>query len=80
MEVKEHKIKVSEIIADYENDAETGKVVAYGGKLNVRPAYQREFVYKENQQKAVIRTVQQGFPLNVMYWAVNEDGTFEVID
>lgn len=80
MEVKEHKIKVSEIIAGYENDEETGRVEAYGGKLNVRPAYQREFVYKENQQKAVIRTVQQGFPLNVMYWAVNEDGTFEVID
>lgn len=70
MEVIEHKIKVREIIAGYENDEETGRVVAFGGRLNVRPAYQREFVYKENQQKAVIRTVQQGFPLNVMYWAV----------
>lgn len=80
MDVNEHKIKISEIVNGYENDEETGRVVAYGGKLNIRPAYQREFVYKENQQKAVIRTVRQGFPLNVMYWAVNEDGTFDVID
>lgn len=63
MQVIEHKIKVSEIVAGYENDEETGRVAAFGGKLNVRPAYQREFVYKEEQQKAVIRTVKQGFPL-----------------
>ena len=25
-------------------------------------------------------TIRKGFPLNVMYWAVNEDGTFEVLD
>ncbi len=80
MEVIEHKISIREIAEGYINDEETGQVLAYGGKLNVRPPYQREFVYKEEQQKAVIRTVMQKFPLNVMYWAVNDDGTFEVID
>ncbi len=80
MEVIEHKISVRALVAGYVNDEETRQVIAFGGKLNVRPAYQREFVYKEDQQKAVIRTIKQGFPLNVMYWAVNEDGTFEVID
>ena len=45
-----------------------------------RPPYQREFVYAEKQRNAVIDTVMKGFPLNVMYWATREDGTFEVID
>ena len=39
-----------------------------------------EFVYKDKQRDAVIETVRQGFPLNVMYWAKREDDTFEVID
>ena len=36
---------------------------------DVRPAYQREFVYKPEQQQAVIDTLSKGYPLNVMYWA-----------
>ena len=43
--------------------------MAFGGKLDVRPPYQREFVYKEKQRDAVIDSVVQNFPLNVMYWA-----------
>ena len=46
----------------------------------MRPPYQREFVYKDKQRDAVITTVNQGFPLNVMYWADKGDGTYEVID
>ena len=63
----------------YQDDAENG-VRAYGDLLDVRPPYQREFVYKDKQRDAVIETVRQGFPLNVMYWAKREDDTFEVID
>nr|WP_254616388.1 DUF262 domain-containing protein [Pseudomonas koreensis] len=55
-------------------------VQAYGGKLDVRPPYQREFVYKDKQRDAVLETLRRGFPLNVMYWAVQGDGNFEVID
>ena len=36
--------------------------------------------HDEKERNAVIKTLQKNFPLNVMYWAVNEDGTFEVID
>lgn len=46
----------------------------------MRPPYQREFVYKDKQRDAVIDTVLKGFPLNVMYWAVRDDGTFEIVD
>ena len=53
--------------------------MGYGGKLNIRPKYQREFVYKDAQRDAVITTLQKGFPLNVMYWVKNGD-TYEVLD
>ena len=79
MQIELHKITVRELTQDYEDNAEKG-VRAFGGKLDVRPPYQREFVYKDKQRDAVIDTLTQGFPLNVMYWAVRDDGTFEIID
>jgi len=79
MKIDLHKITVSEVVKGYQNSAEEG-VVGYGGKLDIRPKYQREFVYKDKQRDAVINTITKNFPLNVMYWAVREDGTFEVID
>ncbi|WP_373829653.1 HNH endonuclease family protein [Neisseria dentiae] len=79
MKIELKQITVRELVKDYQDSAENG-VRAYGGKLDVRPPYQREFVYKDKQRDAVIETVRQGFPLNVMYWAKRDDGTFEVID
>ena len=79
MQIELHKITVRELTEGYEDNNENG-VRAYGGRLDVRPPFQREFVYKEKQRDAVIDTLTQGFPLNVMYWAVREDGTFEIID
>ena len=80
MEIKLHEITVREVFEGYHNDEETGQVVAYGGKLNVRPAYQREFVYNDKMQSAVMHTVLNGFPLNVMYWSDNGNGTYEMLD
>ncbi|MBR1920641.1 MAG: DUF262 domain-containing protein [Kiritimatiellae bacterium] len=79
MNIELHRITVRELVEGYVDDAESG-VRGYGGLLDVRPAYQREFVYKEKERNAVISTVMRGFPLNVMYWAKNPDGTFEVMD
>lgn len=79
MKIDLHKIKVHEVIDGYKDSAEEG-VVAYGGKLDVRPKYQREFVYKDKQRDAVIDTVRQGFPLNVMYWVKSNKDSFEVLD
>ena len=72
-------IKVRDLFNGYQ-DNELDGVVAYGGKLDVRPAYQREFVYKREQQQAVIDTVSKGYPLNVMYWADQGGGRYELID
>ena len=71
MKIELHKITVRELTAGYDDNAENG-VKAFGGNLDVRPPYQREFVYKENQRNAVIDTLTNGFPLNVMYWACRE--------
>ena len=79
MKIDLHKITVRDVVDGYKDSAELG-VVAYGGRLNVRPKYQREFVYKDKQREEVIRTVRNGFPLNVMYWMTNDEGTFEVLD
>ena len=52
----------------------------YGGKLNIRPKYQREFVYKDKQRDEVINSINKEFPLNVMYWIENDEGGYEVLD
>jgi hypothetical protein len=78
MQIKLRKITVRELVAGYKNSEEEG-VIGYGGKLNIRPKYQREFVYGEKQKQAVIETVRKNFPLNTMYWVENEEG-FEVLD
>ena len=46
MKIDLHKISIRKVIAGYKDSAIEG-VTAYNGKLNVRPKYQREFVYKE---------------------------------
>lgn len=79
MKIELHKVTVEQICAGYVDNAEEG-VRAYGGKLDVRPPYQREFIYKDKQRNAVIETVRRNFPLNVMYWSVRDDGNYEVID
>ena len=80
MEIKLFEIPVRDVFGGYENNEETGQVVAYGGKLNVRPAYQREFVYDDKKKVAVMHSILHQFPLNVMYWSENEDGSYEMLD
>lgn len=79
MEINLKNITIRDLVKDYKSDPDGG-VSGYGGLLDIRPPYQREFVYNDKQREAVIDTVSKGFPLNVMYWAVRDDGTFEIID
>lgn len=79
MKIELHEIPLRDIAEGYVDNAEDG-VLGYGGRLNIRPKFQREFVYDEKKRNAVIDTINKGFPLNVMYWTKNEDGTFEVLD
>ena len=79
MEIELKKIKVKDLVENYSDKDHEG-VFGYGGKLDIRPQYQREFVYNPDQRSAVINSIFEDYPLNVMYWAVREDGRFEVID
>lgn len=79
MKIELKEITVKQLTDGYKDNAEDG-VVGFGGKLDIRPPYQREFIYKDKQRDAVINTLTKEFPLNVMYWAVRDDGTYEIID
>lgn len=82
MKIELQKITVRELTNAYEDNEEQG-VRGYGGKLDIRPPYQREFIYDEKKRAAVITTIKKGFPLNVMYWATRDEDAevpFEVLD
>lgn len=78
------KIEMREIplgqVADGWFDDDEGGVRALGGALDVRPPFQREFVYKDKQRDAVVRSAKRGFPINVMYWTDVGTGRYEVLD
>lgn len=83
MEIKRVSITIKDLCEGYVNDSETDieqGVYAYDGKLCVRPAFQRMFVYDKKQENAVIDTALKGFPLNIMYWVDNGDGTYDCLD
>lgn len=84
MNIEMHEISVRDVFEGYKDSAEAG-VVAYKNRLNVRPAFQREYIYTGEQRNEVVRTIRKKFPLNVMYWSVsgkNEEGldTYELMD
>ena len=78
MEIKLHEIKIRDIVDGYIDNSEDG-VLGYKGKLDIRPPFQREFIYDDKERKAVIETINKGFPLNVMYWSKNGD-KYELLD
>ena len=82
MTIEKKEITVGKIVEGYVNNDEQG-VRGFGGLLDIRPPYQREFIYNEKEQKAVINTVLHGYPLNVMYWVKRSDDAecpYEVMD
>lgn len=82
LKIDEKKVTVGEIVKGYINNDEQG-VRGYDGLLDIRPPYQREFIYNEKEQQAVIATVLNGYPLNVMYWVKRSDDAecpYEVMD
>lgn len=79
MKIELKELTIQEVSENYIDNQEEG-VIGYNGKLNIRPKYQREFVYDDKKRDEVVRTINKKFPLNVMYWAKNSDGTYEVLD
>jgi len=88
MEIKLHEIPIQDVVEYSKHlkecqgyiDKEEEGVYGMEGRLNIRPIYQREFIYKDKQRDAVIETIKNNFPLNVLYWVENKDGSYEVLD
>jgi hypothetical protein len=83
MDIQLKQISIRDLTKGYEDNSNTEEgIVGYDGKLDIRPKYQREFRYKPEQQKEVIKTILKGFPLNVMYWVENNEikGEYELLD
>lgn len=79
MKITPHQISIRELTKDYKDSGEDG-VIGYGEKLDIRPPYQREFVYDDKKRAAVIHSVRKGYPLNVFYWVDKENGEYEILD
>ena len=82
MTIKQIEVTVGDITRGYVNNDELG-VRGYDGRLDIRPPYQREFIYNEKERQAVVTTVLHGYPLNVMYWVKRSDDAecpYEVMD
>jgi len=79
MKIQQLDLTVRDLVAGYHDDGDDG-VVGYGGKLDIRPPFQRAFIYDPKERDAVINSILKGFPLNVMYWFDRPDGRFEIID
>lgn len=75
-----HPLTVKELTCGYRENTATGEVTSMNELLNIRPPYQREFVYEQPRRDAVITTILEGCPLNVIYLAKLDDGKLEVID
>ena len=75
---------IRDLAEGYKKDADDGSttdsIFGYGGRLNIRPSFQRNSVYNDQKRDAVIQTVLNECPLNTMYWVDKEDGTYECLD
>lgn len=79
------QISIADLFNGYVNNEEEGVYthIRIDGELiktDIRPPYQREFVYSDDKRNKVIETLSRNLPLGVIYLAKNSDGTMEVID
>lgn len=80
MKIQKKYVTIDQLSRGF-RDTIFGGVVAYDGKLNVRPAYQREFVYDNKKREAVVQSIIKGYPIGNMYWGKSSDGKgWDLID
>lgn len=79
MKIKRKIITIRELVKGYIDKGNDG-VEGFSSILDIRPPYQREFIYSNDKQEAVIDSVLSQFPLGIMYWVDRDDGTYEILD
>lgn len=78
MKITKKRVTISQLVDGYSDMNDLG-VVAYNGKLDVRPCYQREYVYDKNQARSVIDSILNAYPIGVFHWGKKQNG-WELID
>lgn len=79
------QISIADLFNGYVNNDEEGVYthIRIDGELiktDIRPPYQREFVYSDDKRNEVIKSISLNRPLGLIHLAKNSDGTMEVID
>ena len=49
-------------------------------KINLRPPYQRNFIWSSKDQILLIDSIRKGYPLPNFFILKNKDNTFEMVD
>lgn len=49
-------------------------------KINLRPPYQRKFIWSSKDQRLLIDSIRKGYPLPNFFILKNKDNTFEMVD
>ncbi len=50
------------------------------GELNLHPDYQRNFIWSPKEQKMLIKTIDDGYPLPNFFFEEKEDGSYDMVD
>ena len=83
MEMHEERIPIRDIIEEYSDDG-NGPVIGMGGRLNIRPPYQREYLYSGNSEfkESLIQSIYLGRPISLFYFAKTDhaDYDYELLD
>ena len=63
------------------NELEEKGLFGLSGKLTIQPEYQRNYIYDDGRRDvAVIDSLLKGYPIGLMYFVRNTDGSLEVLD
>jgi len=73
---------VGDVCKGFIFDKNEGKgLFGLGGKLIIQPEYQRNYIYGDGKKDvAVVESLLKGYPLGLIYFVLNKDGMYEVLD
>ena len=73
---------VGDICKGFIYDKNEGKgLFGLGGKLIIQPEYQRNYIYGDGKKDvAVVDSLLKEYPLGLIYFVLNSDGMYEVLD
>ena len=73
---------VADLCAGFVFDRNEGKgLFGLDGKLIIQPEFQRNYIYDDGKRDvAVVESLLKGYPLGLIYFVLNKDGMYEVLD